>query len=223
MFAMFVMLVASPLAEGRWAGAAATIMAMMAIMATMRTVLRMGTMMMIASRPCRRVHLVVVVVECTAVAMNRLTNRLLLRCRRVQAMGIRAGCRIGCHLSSMGMGMGSSSLSRDSTTTRSSSSSSLSRWDRVSIAGGGRAIRRLFRHGRINVSSNNMGNSHLANSSHLANNLANNNLGSTEYQAVMMPVYHPTTLLPLLPLLLLPLLPQQPQQPNRTYPNSTRT
>mmetsp|Transcript_27770 Transcript_27770/g.61790 ORF Transcript_27770/g.61790 Transcript_27770/m.61790 type:complete len:213 (-) Transcript_27770:497-1135(-) len=212
MFAMFVMLVASPLAEGRWAGAAATIMAMMAIMATMRTVLRMGTMMMIASRPCRRVHLVVVVVECTAVAMNRLTNRLLLRCRRVQAMGIRAGCRIGCHRSSSRV---------DSTTTRSRISISIS--SRLSIAGGGRAIRRLFRHGRINVSSNNMGNSHLANSSHLANNLANNNLGSTEYQAVMMPVYHPTTLLPLLPLLLLPLLPQQPQQPNRTYPNSTRT
>jgi len=221
MFAMFAVLAASPLEVGRWAGeAAATVMAMMAIMATMRAVARMGTM---TSHLCRRVHLVVVVVECTAVAMNRLTNRLLLRCRRVQAMGIRAGCRIGCHLSSMGMGMGSSSLSRDSTTTRSSSSSSLSRWDRVSIAGGGRAIRRLFRHGRINVSSNNMGNSHLANSSHLANNLANNNLGSTEYQAVMMPVYHPTTLLPLLPLLLLPLLPQQPQQPNRTYPNSTRT
>mmetsp|Transcript_27769 Transcript_27769/g.61785 ORF Transcript_27769/g.61785 Transcript_27769/m.61785 type:complete len:209 (-) Transcript_27769:497-1123(-) len=208
MFAMFVMLVASPLAEGRWAGAAATIMAMMAIMATMRTVLRMGTMMMIASRPCRRVHLVVeAVVECTAAAMNHLR-----RCHLVQAMGTRAGCRIGCHRSSSRV---------DSTTTRSRISISIS--SRLSIAGGGRAIRRLFRHGRINVSSNNMGNSHLANSSHLANNLANNNLGSTEYQAVMMPVYHPTTLLPLLPLLLLPLLPQQPQQPNRTYPNSTRT
>mmetsp|Transcript_19261 Transcript_19261/g.38863 ORF Transcript_19261/g.38863 Transcript_19261/m.38863 type:complete len:219 (-) Transcript_19261:245-901(-) len=210
MFAMFAVLAASPLEVGRWAGeAAATVMAMMAIMATMRAVARMGTM---TSHLCRRVHLVVVVVECTAVAMNRLTNRLLLRCRRVQAMGIRAGCRIGCHRSSSRV---------DSTTTRSRISISIS--SRLSIAGGGRAIRRLFRHGRINVSSNNMGNSHLANSSHLANNLANNNLGSTEYQAVMMPVYHPTTLLPLLPLLLLPLLPQQPQQPNRTYPNSTRT
>jgi len=201
---MFAVLAASPLEVGRWAGeAAATVMAMMAIMATMRAVARMGTM---TSHLCRRVHLVVVVVECTAVAMNRLTNRLLLRCRRVQAMGIRAGCRIGCHLSSMGMGMGSSSLSRDSTTTRSSSSSSLSRWDRVSIAGGGRAIRRYPRCS-INVSS-------------IRSN--SSNLDSTECQ-VLIPVCHPTTLLVPLLLPLPPLLPQQQQQPSRTYPNSTRT
>mmetsp|Transcript_19259 Transcript_19259/g.38854 ORF Transcript_19259/g.38854 Transcript_19259/m.38854 type:complete len:202 (-) Transcript_19259:245-850(-) len=193
MFAMFAVLAASPLEVGRWAGeAAATVMAMMAIMATMRAVARMGTM---TSHLCRRVHLVVVVVECTAVAMNRLTNRLLLRCRRVQAMGIRAGCRIGCHRSSSRV---------DSTTTRSRISISIS--SRLSIAGGGRAIRRYPRCS-INVSS-------------IRSN--SSNLDSTECQ-VLIPVCHPTTLLVPLLLPLPPLLPQQQQQPSRTYPNSTRT